>query len=70
MPRCPCQQVVQDNAIKFVNVEKQGPEVRALSHACTLRNTNGYAPAGACAQELSVSLVDNALQQLKQLKGA
>ena len=61
-------QIVQDNVVKFLNLEKPGPTARcgaclhdfpALAHSRARRRE----------QELSVSLVDNALQQLKQLKG-
>ncbi len=59
---------MQDNVIRFMNVEKPGPKVRARgagapTHVCL---TQHHLPASM--QELSVSLVDNALKQLKQLK--
>jgi hypothetical protein len=66
---------VQDNLIRFMNVEKPGPKVLASTHVeHHSRQAHARLFNAACAhlpaslQELSVSLVDNALQQLKQLK--
>ena len=60
-------QIVQDNVVKFLNVEKPGPTVRA---ACLATARLLCRSLAGIAQELGVSLVEHCLQQLKQLKQA
>ena len=72
-------QIIDDNVVKFCNVEKPGPTVRAIARSsclmlavarCSreLRDTDVLCAYTCMLQELSVSLVENCMKQLKQLK--
>ena len=72
-------QIIDENVVKFCNVEKPGPTVRAIARSscllavarCSreLRDTDVLGAYTCMLQELSVSLVENCMKQLKQLKG-